>query len=106
MPLPRPWPRRAHQNHCLVNVRSRWLRVVVFIVFFFAAMVMKSHILVQHITLGAFPLSTWSKFQRAHAILCLSSVENIHPPFLHSCIAPPLPCVGKTDQEILIGLCV
>ena len=54
MPLPRPWPRRAHQNHCLVNVRSRWLRVVVFIVFFFAAMVMKSHILVQHITLGAF----------------------------------------------------
>ena len=35
MPLPRPWPRRAHQNHCLVNVRSPWLRVVVFIVFFF-----------------------------------------------------------------------
>ena len=33
-----------------------------FIVFFFAAMVMKSHILVQHITLGAFPLSTWSNF--------------------------------------------
>ena len=33
MPLPRPWPRRAHRNHCLVNVRSRWLRVVVFVVF-------------------------------------------------------------------------